>query len=78
MGVKQENGDPEKIPPPIEQKKVCDVMIRLHCNLMITINRISHEMDTKVKKYLGGEGANLEVLKDKKLKGQLSAGEDLH
>ncbi|KAJ6901742.1 hypothetical protein NC651_019493 [Populus alba x Populus x berolinensis] len=59
MVVKQENGDPENILPPIEQE-------------------LSHELDTKVKKNLRGEGANLEVLKDKKLKGQLSVREDLY
>ncbi|XP_073016162.1 probable U3 small nucleolar RNA-associated protein 7 [Primulina eburnea] len=36
------------------------------------------EEDTKVKKYLRGEGTNLEVLKDKKLKGQLAAREELY
>ncbi|KAJ0103604.1 hypothetical protein Patl1_05983 [Pistacia atlantica] len=38
---------------------------------------ISDELDTKVKKYLRGEGANLEVLQDKKLKGQLAVREEL-
>ncbi|KAJ0045126.1 hypothetical protein Pint_05930 [Pistacia integerrima] len=38
---------------------------------------ISDELDTKVKKYLRGEGANLEVLQDKKLKGQLVVREEL-
>lgn len=74
------------------------------------LQELSHELDTKVKKYLRGEGANLEVrnwcptfpveellflwrsffiafwynslylqvLKDKKLKGQLSVREDLY
>ncbi|KAL4378680.1 hypothetical protein GQ457_02G005760 [Hibiscus cannabinus] len=36
------------------------------------------EMDEKVKKYLRGEAANLEGLKDKKLKGQLAVREDLY
>lgn len=36
------------------------------------------EMDMNVKKYLRGEAANLEVLKDKKLKGQLIVREDLY
>ncbi|OAY52158.1 probable U3 small nucleolar RNA-associated protein 7 [Manihot esculenta] len=59
MGVKQDNGDPEKILPPIEQD-------------------LSNEIDAKLRKYLRGEGANLEVLKDKKLKGQLSVREELY
>lgn len=36
------------------------------------------EMDLKVKKYLRGEGANLETLQDKKLKGQLAVREELY
>ncbi|XP_022772098.1 probable U3 small nucleolar RNA-associated protein 7 [Durio zibethinus] len=36
------------------------------------------EMDQKVKKYLRGEAANLEGLKDKKLKGQLAVREELY
>ncbi|OMP07639.1 hypothetical protein COLO4_07176 [Corchorus olitorius] len=36
------------------------------------------EMDLKVKKYLRGEAANLEGLKDKKLKGQLAVREELY
>lgn len=43
-----------------------------------TEQEVSNEIDVKVKKYLRGEGANLEVLKDKKLKGQLSVIEDLY
>lgn len=39
---------------------------------------ISGELDTKVKKYLRGDGANLEILKDKKLKGQLALREELY
>ncbi|KAJ6773074.1 hypothetical protein OIU74_019144 [Salix koriyanagi] len=39
---------------------------------------LSHELDMKVKKYLRGEGADLEVLKDKKLKGQLYTRENLY
>lgn len=39
---------------------------------------ISDELDLKIKKYLRGEGANLEVLKDKKLKGLLSVREELY
>ncbi|XP_028757745.1 probable U3 small nucleolar RNA-associated protein 7 [Neltuma alba] len=39
---------------------------------------ISDELDLKIKKYLRGEGANLEVLTDKKLKGQLSVREELY
>ncbi|XP_077252595.1 transducin/WD40 repeat-like superfamily protein [Tasmannia lanceolata] len=38
----------------------------------------SDELDTKVKKYLRGDGADLEVLKDKKLKGQLAFREELY
>ncbi|KAJ4840469.1 hypothetical protein Tsubulata_039817 [Turnera subulata] len=37
-----------------------------------------NELETKVKKYQRGEGANLEVLKDKKLKGQLSVREQIY
>ncbi|KAJ8766036.1 hypothetical protein K2173_020552 [Erythroxylum novogranatense] len=59
MGVEQENGESEKILPPIEQE-------------------LADELDAKVKKYLRGEGANLEVLKDKKLRGQLSVREELY
>ncbi|KAK8480227.1 hypothetical protein V6N13_052377 [Hibiscus sabdariffa] len=36
------------------------------------------EVDEKVKKYLRGEAANLEGVKDKKLKGQLAVREDLY
>ncbi|TKY51715.1 U3 small nucleolar RNA-associated protein 7 [Spatholobus suberectus] len=39
---------------------------------------ISDELDLRIKKYLRGEGANLEVLKDKKLKGQLAVKEELY
>lgn len=39
---------------------------------------ISDELDVKVKKYLRGEGANLEALQDKKLKGQLVIREELY
>uniref|UniRef100_A0A5B7AW98 Putative U3 small nucleolar RNA-associated protein 7 n=1 Tax=Davidia involucrata TaxID=16924 RepID=A0A5B7AW98_DAVIN len=39
---------------------------------------ISDEMDTKMKKYLRGESANLEALHDKKLKGQLAVREELY
>ncbi|KAA8541896.1 hypothetical protein F0562_023048 [Nyssa sinensis] len=46
--------------------------------LMDLYTENSDEMDTKIKKYLRGEGANLEVLKDKKLKGQLAAREELY
>ncbi|XP_057981278.1 probable U3 small nucleolar RNA-associated protein 7 [Malania oleifera] len=38
----------------------------------------SDEKDMTVKKYLRGEGANLEVLKDKKLRGQLAIREELY
>ncbi|GMN33303.1 hypothetical protein TIFTF001_004081 [Ficus carica] len=40
--------------------------------------QLSEEIDLKVKKYLRGEGANLEILQDKKLKGQLSVREELY
>ncbi|XP_020693365.1 probable U3 small nucleolar RNA-associated protein 7 [Dendrobium catenatum] len=36
------------------------------------------ELDPKAKKYLRGDGANLEVLRDKRLKGQLSVKEKLY
>ncbi|KAL2940267.1 putative U3 small nucleolar RNA-associated protein 7 [Bienertia sinuspersici] len=36
------------------------------------------EVDANVKKYLRGEGANLEALQDKKLKGQLAVKEELY
>ncbi|KAJ1404725.1 WD40/YVTN repeat-like-containing domain superfamily [Sesbania bispinosa] len=39
---------------------------------------ISDELDLKIKKYLRGEVANLEVLKDKKLKSQLAIREGLY
>ncbi|KAL2324939.1 hypothetical protein Fmac_023997 [Flemingia macrophylla] len=39
---------------------------------------ISDELDLRIKKYLRGEGANLEVLKDKKLKSQLAVKEELY
>ncbi|TQD84878.1 hypothetical protein C1H46_029551 [Malus baccata] len=35
--------------------------------------KISDELDKRVKKFLRGAEANLEGLKDKKLKGQLAA-----
>ncbi|XP_020222147.1 probable U3 small nucleolar RNA-associated protein 7 [Cajanus cajan] len=43
-----------------------------------TEQEISDELDLRIKKYLRGEGANLEVLKDKKLKGQLAVKEELY
>ncbi|KAG5563050.1 hypothetical protein RHGRI_005709 [Rhododendron griersonianum] len=39
---------------------------------------ILDEMDIKVKKYLRGDDANFEALRDKKLKGQLAAREELY
>ncbi|KAF7150971.1 hypothetical protein RHSIM_Rhsim02G0215300 [Rhododendron simsii] len=39
---------------------------------------ILDEMDIKVKKYLRGESANFEALRDKKLKGQLAVKEELY
>lgn len=44
----------------------------------VTDQEIDDEIDLKAKKYLRGEGANLEVLKDKKLKGQLAVREELY
>ncbi|KAF5193235.1 Transducin/WD40 repeat-like superfamily protein, partial [Thalictrum thalictroides] len=38
----------------------------------------ANDLDPKVKKYLRGDGANLEKLKDKKLKGQLADREQLY
>ncbi|KAG9454768.1 hypothetical protein H6P81_007672 [Aristolochia fimbriata] len=38
----------------------------------------SEELEVKAKKFLRGNGANLEVLKDKKLKGQLAVREELY
>ncbi|RVW28311.1 U3 small nucleolar RNA-associated protein 7 [Vitis vinifera] len=46
--------------------------------LFIYLQDISDELDVKVKKYLRGEGANLEALQDKKLKGQLVIREELY
>ncbi|PON49538.1 WD repeat containing protein [Parasponia andersonii] len=40
--------------------------------------QFSDELDIKIKKYLRGEGADLEALRDKKLKGQLAVREDLY
>ncbi|CAL5435034.1 unnamed protein product [Camellia sinensis] len=39
---------------------------------------INDEINMRVKKYLRGEGANLEGLRDKKLKGQLAIREELY
>ncbi|XP_031405092.1 probable U3 small nucleolar RNA-associated protein 7 [Punica granatum] len=39
---------------------------------------MSEELEAKVKRYLRGEGANLEALQDKKLKTQLAIREDLY
>ncbi|OVA17891.1 WD40 repeat [Macleaya cordata] len=39
---------------------------------------ITDELDLIAKKYLRGDGANLEVLKDKKLRGQLAVREELY
>ncbi|XP_027366418.1 probable U3 small nucleolar RNA-associated protein 7 [Abrus precatorius] len=39
---------------------------------------ITDELDLRIKKYLRGEVANLEVLKDKKLKSQLAVKEELY
>ncbi|CAI0410774.1 unnamed protein product [Linum tenue] len=43
-----------------------------------TEQELSAELDTKLQKYLRGEGADLEALKDKKLKGQLFVREKLY
>ncbi|XP_048443563.1 uncharacterized protein LOC125467963 [Pyrus x bretschneideri] len=40
--------------------------------------KISDELDKRVKKFLRGAEANLEGLKDKKLKGQLAVREELY
>ncbi|KAL6125596.1 hypothetical protein ACLB2K_073652 [Fragaria x ananassa] len=40
--------------------------------------KLNDEMDIRKNKYLRGGEANLEALKDKKLKGQLAVREDLH
>ncbi|XP_050233970.1 probable U3 small nucleolar RNA-associated protein 7 [Mercurialis annua] len=45
---------------------------------MDSTQELSKDLDSKVKKYLRGDGANLEVLKDKKLRGQLSVREQLY
>nr|DAD45978.1 TPA_asm: hypothetical protein HUJ06_004208 [Nelumbo nucifera] len=47
-------------------------------NMPLVEEDISNELDLKVKKYLRGDGANLEVLQDKKLKGQLAVREKLY
>ncbi|KAK9911546.1 hypothetical protein M0R45_035457 [Rubus argutus] len=50
-----------------------------HENIVPPIEqKLSEEMDITRKKYLRGGEANLEVLKDKKLKGQLAVREELH
>lgn len=38
----------------------------------------SGELETRIKKYLRGDGANLEALRDKKLRGQLTVREKLY
>ncbi|CAI0442483.1 unnamed protein product [Linum tenue] len=43
-----------------------------------TEQELSAEFDTTLQKYLRGEGADLEALKDKKLKGQLTVREKLY
>ncbi|XP_073141062.1 probable U3 small nucleolar RNA-associated protein 7 [Henckelia pumila] len=47
-------------------------------NPVSAVEQGNDDEDTKVKKYLRGEGTNLEVLKDKKLKGQLAAREEVY
>ncbi|WVY97686.1 hypothetical protein V8G54_029837 [Vigna mungo] len=47
-------------------------------NKPATEKDILAELELKMKKYLRGESANLEVLKDKKLKGQLAVKEKLY
>ncbi|KAL5976574.1 hypothetical protein ACLOJK_020907 [Asimina triloba] len=39
---------------------------------------MSEDLDLKVRKYLRGEGADLKVLRDKKLKGELAVREELY
>ncbi|CAL5387928.1 unnamed protein product [Camellia sinensis] len=49
------------------------------CNQRVLTGwEINDEINMKVKKYLRGEGANLEGLRDKKLKGQLAIREELY
>ncbi|XP_059666004.1 probable U3 small nucleolar RNA-associated protein 7 [Cornus florida] len=57
----------------VEQEKSTSGKIMLNGE-----QEISDEIEKKVKKYLRGEGANLEALQDKKLKGQLAVKEDLY
>ncbi|XP_057510172.1 probable U3 small nucleolar RNA-associated protein 7 isoform X1 [Actinidia eriantha] len=68
MGVRQEDDINAKIIPPKEQIVATN----------FDLQKISDEIEIKVKKYLRGEGANLEVLHDKKLKGQLAVREELY
>eukprot|EP00268_Persea_americana_P027793 TRINITY_DN2706_c0_g1_i1.p1 TRINITY_DN2706_c0_g1~~TRINITY_DN2706_c0_g1_i1.p1 ORF type:complete len:546 (+),score=120.42 TRINITY_DN2706_c0_g1_i1:231-1868(+) len=42
------------------------------------VQGVSDDLEPKVKKYLRGDRADLEVVKDKKLKGQLEFREELH
>ncbi|XP_068308331.1 casein kinase 1-like protein 11 [Pyrus communis] len=44
----------------------------------VKLEKISDELDKRVKKFLRGAEANLEGLKDKKLKGQLAVREELY
>ncbi|KAK3032816.1 hypothetical protein RJ639_035422 [Escallonia herrerae] len=44
----------------------------------VTEEEIADVTDNEVRKYLRGEGANLEVIQDKKLKGQLAVREELY
>ncbi|GFS42587.1 transducin/WD40 repeat-like superfamily protein [Actinidia rufa] len=68
MGVRQEDDINAKIIPPKEQIVATN----------FDLQEISDDIEIKVKKYLRGEGANLEVLHDKKLKGQLAVREELY
>ncbi|KAK0576368.1 hypothetical protein LWI29_016256 [Acer saccharum] len=51
----------------------------IHENILPPIEQeISDELNTKAKKYLRGEGADLKALQDKKLKGQLAVREEIY
>ncbi|RVW76257.1 U3 small nucleolar RNA-associated protein 7 [Vitis vinifera] len=70
MYIKREEEAPKTVPSNSNSGTI-DV-------LTVNILDISDELDVKVKKYLRGEGANLEALQDKKLKGQLVIREELY
>ncbi|KAL4589512.1 hypothetical protein LXL04_002419 [Taraxacum kok-saghyz] len=52
--------------------------IYLTCGCLLWFQDFSDDIDVKVKKYQRGESADLEALKDKKLKGQLANREELY